>query len=151
MPVTPKSEPLHKTPLPRSIVMQNEMTEVVRMRGFFQAICQENDIDFESFKMLNLALEEWVANTINYAYPEGVSGEVELTAQVVDGVLTLVIKDQGKPFDPTQHAEIDVEAELEDRPIGGLGIHLVKAIMDSMHYERLDEGYNVLTLKKKLK
>ncbi len=131
--------------------MQNKSSEVVRMRDFFHAICQENDIDFESFKMLNLAVEEWVANTINYAYPEGVSGEVVLTARVVDGVLTLVIKDQGKPFDPTQHAEVDVDAELDDRPIGGLGIHLVKAIMDSMHYERSDEGFNILTLTKKIK
>jgi anti-sigma regulatory factor (Ser/Thr protein kinase) len=76
---------------------------------------------------------------------------VELTAKVSEGILTLVIKDHGAPFDPTQHADVDVEAELSERQIGGLGIHLVKAIMDTVNYERSADGYNVLTLTKELK
>ena len=91
-----------------------------------------------------------MANVINYAYPKGVRGHVELTAKVSDGILTLVVKDHGAPFDPTQHADVDVEAELDDRQIGGLGIHLVKAIMDTVHYERTADGYNMLTLTKNI-
>ena len=53
---------------PRRIIMKNEMTEVSRMRGFFLSVCREHDIDDETFKTLNLAIEEWVANVINYAY-----------------------------------------------------------------------------------
>ena len=136
---------------PRRIIMKNEMTEVSRMRGFFLSVCREHDIDEETFKTLNLAIEEWVANVIGYAYPKGIRGHVELTAKVVDGVLTLVIKDHGAPFDPTQHAEVDVNAGLDERQIGGLGIHLVKSIMDTMHYERTADGYNVLTLTKNIK
>ena len=136
---------------PRRIIMKNEMTEVSRMRGFFLSVCREHDIDDETFKTLNLAIEEWVANVINYAYPKGIRGHVELTAKVSDGILTLVIKDHGAPFDPTQHEEVDVEAELSERQIGGLGIHLVKAIMDTVNYERTADGYNVLTLTKTLK
>ncbi len=97
------------------------------------------------------AIEEWVANVISYDYPKGIRGHVELTAKVVDNVLTLVIKDHGAPFDPTQQTEVDVDAQLDERQIGGLGIHLVKAIMDTMHYERTADGYNVLTLTKELK
>ena len=136
---------------PRRIIMKNEMTEVSRMRGFFLSVCREHDIDDETFKTLNLAIEEWVANVINYAYPKGIRGHVELTAKVSEGILTLVIKDHGAPFDPTQHADVDVEAELSERQIGGLGIHLVKAIMDTVNYERTADGYNVLTLTKTLK
>ena len=136
---------------PRRIIMKNEMTEVSRMRGFFLSVCREHHIDEDTFKTLNLAIEEWVANVIGYAYPKGIRGHVELTAQVVDEVLTLVVKDHGTPFDPTQHAEVDVDAELSDRQIGGLGIHLVKTIMDTMHYERTADGYNVLTLTKQIK
>jgi sigma-B regulation protein RsbU (phosphoserine phosphatase) len=136
---------------PRRIIMKNEMTEVSRMRGFFLSVCREHDIDEETFKTLNLGIEEWVANVIGYAYPKGIRGHVELTAKVVDDVLTLVIKDHGTPFDPTQHSEVDVDAKLDERQIGGLGIHLVKAIMDTMHYERTADGYNVLTLTKELK
>ena len=76
---------------------------------------------------------------------------MELTAKVSEGILTLVIKDHGAPFDPTQHADVDVDAALDERQIGGLGIHLVKAIMDTVNYERTADGYNVLTLTKTLK
>ncbi len=136
---------------PRRIIMKNEMSEVSRMRGFFFSVCREHDIDEETAKSLNLAIEEWVANVINYAYPKGTRGHVELTAEISGGLLTLVIKDHGIPFDPTGYDDIDVEAELDDRPIGGLGIYLVKTIMDTMAYRRTPDGYNVLTLTKKLR
>ncbi|MBR2776008.1 MAG: SpoIIE family protein phosphatase [Prevotella sp.] len=135
---------------PRRIIMKNEMTEVSRMRGFFLSVCREHGIDEDTYKTLNLAIEEWVANVIGYAYPKGIRGHVELTAKVAEGVLTLVVKDHGVPFDPTQTAEVDVEAGLNERQIGGLGIHLVRTIMDTMHYERTADGYNVVTLTKNL-
>ena len=130
--------------------MKNEMSEVSRMRGFFFSVCREHGIGDDTAKTLNLGIEEWVANVINYAYPKGTRGHVEMTANVSDKLLTLVIKDHGIPFDPTQHEEVDINAELDDRPIGGLGIHLVRTIMDSMSYERTSDGYNVLTLTKQL-
>ncbi len=133
---------------PRRIIMRNEMAEVSRMRKFFESVCREHNIDEGTFKMLNLAVEEWVANVINYAYPSGTRGHVELTAKVADRVLTLVIKDHGTHFDPTQHADVDIDAGLDERQIGGLGIHLVKSIMDTVQYERSSDGYNVLTLTK---
>ena len=136
---------------PRRIIMKNEMSEVSRMRGFFFSVCREHDVDEDTVKSLNLAVEEWVANVINYAYPKGTRGHVELTTEFADGLLTLVVKDHGIPFDPTTHQDIDVEAELDDRPIGGLGIYLVKTIMDTMEYQRTPNGYNVLTLTKKIK
>ncbi|MBQ4174233.1 MAG: ATP-binding protein, partial [Prevotella sp.] len=63
--------------------------------------------------------------------------------------LKFVISDWGKPFDPTSMEEVDTTLSVEERPIGGLGIHLVRQIMDSINYERID-GKNVLTLRKKL-
>jgi sigma-B regulation protein RsbU (phosphoserine phosphatase) len=92
-----------------------------------------------------------VANVINYAYPKGTRGHVEMTANVSPSrLLAVVIKDHGVPFDPTSYAEVDVDAELDERTIGGLGIHMVRGIMDSMSYERTANGYNVLTLTKAL-
>ena len=70
---------------------------------------------------------------------------------IADGLLTLTVKDHGIPFDPTKHQEADVEADLDDRPIGGLGIYLVKNIMDTMTYQRTADGYNVVTLTKLIK
>jgi sigma-B regulation protein RsbU (phosphoserine phosphatase) len=91
-----------------------------------------------------------VANVINYAYPKGKRGNVEVVAYMIDHVLTLVVKDHGVPFDPTKHAEVDIDADLDERSIGGLGIHLVRTIMDTMDYERTENGYNVLRMTKKL-
>ena len=135
----------------RRIIMKNEMSEVPRMTSFFFSVCREHGIDDDTAKTLNLAIEEWVANVINYAYPKGIRGHVEMTADVRDDVLTVVVKDHGAPFDPTQHAEVDTDAALEDRTIGGLGIHLVRTIMDTMAYERTADGYNKVTLTKKIK
>jgi sigma-B regulation protein RsbU (phosphoserine phosphatase) len=131
--------------------MKNEMTEVGRMRAFFFSVCREHGIDDDTAKTLNLALEEWVANVINYAYPKGMRGHVEVTADVTADVLTLVIKDHGAPFDPTQHEEVDIDADLDERAIGGLGIHLVRTIMDTVEYQRTTDGYNRLVLTKGLK
>ena len=135
----------------RRLIMKNEMSEVGRLRTFFFSVSREHGIDDETAKILNLALEEWVANVINYAYPKGMRGHVEVTADVTDDVLTLVIKDHGAAFDPTQHAEVDIEADLDERAIGGLGIHLIRTIMDTVDYERTADGYNRLVLTKKIK
>ena len=140
----------HASHSPRRIIMKNEMSEVSRMRGFLFSVCREHNVDEETVKMLNLAAEECVANVINYAYPKGTRGHVELTAEITGGILTLTIKDHGTAFDPTGHQEIDVEAGLDERSIGGLGIFLAKNIMDSMAYQRTPDGYNVLTLTKEI-
>ena len=134
----------------RRLIMKNEMSEVGRLRAFFFSVCREHGIDDETAKTLNLALEEWVANVINYAYPKGMRGHVEVTADVSDDVLTLVIKDHGAVFDPTQHEEVDIDAELDERAIGGLGIHLIRTIMDTVEYQRTSDGYNRLVLTKRI-
>jgi sigma-B regulation protein RsbU (phosphoserine phosphatase) len=137
-------------PMIHRLIMKNEMSEVVRMRTFFFSVCREYGIDDETAKTLNLALEEWVANVISYAYPKGMRGHVEVTADVTADVLTLVIKDHGAAFDPTQHEEVDIDAELDERAIGGLGIHLVRTIMDKVEYQRTADGYNRLVLTKRI-
>ena len=134
----------------RRLIMKNEMSEVGRLRAFFFSVCREHGIDVETAKTLNLALEEWVANVINYAYPKGMRGHVEVTVDVSDDVLTFVIKDHGAAFDPTQHEEVDIDAEIDERAIGGLGIHLIRAIMDTVEYQRTSDGYNRLVLTKRI-
>jgi sigma-B regulation protein RsbU (phosphoserine phosphatase) len=89
-----------------------------------------------------------VVNVINYAYPDGVIGDIDITAEVEDGTITFTIVDGGVAFDPTAKSDPDLTLAAEDRPIGGLGIHLVRQLMDSIGYERKDDK-NILTLTKK--
>jgi sigma-B regulation protein RsbU (phosphoserine phosphatase) len=86
---------------------------------------------------------------MNYAYPPNTRGDVIIEAVSNDVRLKFTIVDRGKPFDPTVHADVDTTLAAEDRSIGGLGIYLVRQIMDSINYERID-NLNVLTLRKKL-
>jgi sigma-B regulation protein RsbU (phosphoserine phosphatase) len=86
---------------------------------------------------------------MNYAYPVGTHGDVNIEAEANDERLKFTIIDRGAPFDPTTKVNVDTTLSVEDRPIGGLGIHLMRQLMDSINYERID-GKNILTLRKKI-
>ena len=96
---------------------------------------------------LNLALEEAVTNVILYAYPQGTDGLVDIEAILHPSSLEFIISDSGKPFDPTKAPMPDTSLGIHDRPIGGLGIYMVKTIMDTVQYERIGEK-NILTMTK---
>ncbi len=94
---------------------------------------------------VNLALEELGFNIMNHGYDEGLH-EFEITLISEADTLTIEIVDDGRPFDPLNDApQPDTGAPIEDRPIGGLGVHLVRTMMDEMHYRR-ESGRNHLTL-----
>ena len=133
----------------KHLTLHNDVQQVTLLADYIDAVADEGALDPALAISLNLALEEAVANVILYAYPEGTQGDVDITTTVADGVLTFIIADEGVPFDPTQKEEADVTLGLEERPIGGLGIFLVRQIMDTVGYERRG-GRNILTLTKKL-
>lgn len=131
------------------LTLNNDVQQVELLADYIDAIADEGGLDPALAMSLNLALEEAVANVILYAYPEGSQGTVDILTTVDNGLLTFVISDSGKPFDPTVQADADITLGVEERPIGGLGIYLVRQIMDTVVYERR-EGQNILTLTKKL-
>ena len=98
---------------------------------------------------LMLAVEEAVVNVMDYAYPNGMEGEVRIDVKVTSDRLNYTITDRGMAFAPTEVSKADTTLSVEDRPIGGLGIFLVRNLMDSINYERID-GKNVLKMWKKM-
>ena len=114
-----------------------------------ETIGEKYGIDMPTLSGLNLALEEAATNVIMYAYPDGAYGSVELSCVKDGGALRFTLTDTGKPFDPTARPEVDINAGVEERAIGGLGIHLVKNIMDSVSYSR-EDGKNILTMIKNI-
>ena len=133
----------------RSLTLTNDLKRVPRLNEFIDEVCEANGFDMAVTMQINLAIEEAVVNVMNYAYPAGTKGDITIET-VSNGVdLRFVISDTGKPFDPTAKADVDITLSAEDRKIGGLGIHLIRQIMDNINYERVD-GHNVLTLIKKL-
>ena len=133
------------------LVIKNDNTEVERLNTFIMSFCQEHSINDEYANRICLAVEEAVVNVIDYAYPPGTQGEISVLAECGQEALTFVIKDSGVAFDPTMAKEADVSSDVEHRQIGGLGIFLIRSIMDRMEYERTPDGYNLLRLEKDIK
>ena len=123
--------------------MRNDIQQIPTLAEWIEMIGLPQELNMP----INLALEEAVSNVMLYAYP-GKSGRVLVECDKSDK-LVFTISDGGIPFDPTQQEDPDVTQNAEERPIGGLGIFLVRQIMDDIHYERKDDK-NILTLTKKL-
>lgn len=133
----------------KTLVLQNEIPEISKLALFIDELGEELGLSPELVFNLNLVLEEAVSNIILYAYPKGEHENISLTAKKTENQLLFVLTDTGKEFDPTLMPDADVNLAAEDRQIGGLGIFLIRQIMNQVEYQRID-GRNVLTLGKDL-
>lgn len=131
------------------IVLKNKIEEISRMSAFLEEISEELNLSAENIFNINLAIEEAVTNVIMYAYPEGEEHEFTLSVRHVENRLIFKLTDTGKEFDPTLQPDADVTLSLEDRPIGGLGIFMIRKIMKTVKYRRAD-GKNILTMVKEI-
>ena len=131
----------------RHLILHNDIREIPQLAGFIKTIADEMNLDNGLAMSLNLALEEAVTNVIMYAYPKDSDGLVDIEAIMRKKSLDFIITDSGVPFDPTTVPVADVTLGVEERPIGGLGIFLVRKIMDTVNYSRVD-GKNILSMTK---
>jgi sigma-B regulation protein RsbU (phosphoserine phosphatase) len=133
----------------RRLVLPNDIETIPQLNEFIDSVAEEVGLEMSLTMSLNLALEEAVVNVMEYAYPEGQKGNVEIEVTADQEWMTFVIADTGIAFDPTMKEDADTTLSAEERPIGGLGIFLVRQLMDVIDYKRQDNK-NVLTLRKKL-
>ena len=133
-----------------ALLMRNDIQQIPTLAEWVEGL----NIPLELSMPVNLALEEAVSNVMLYAYPGQNDGRVyvEFVEVQKDGERELIftISDSGIPFDPTQKPAADITLSAEERAIGGLGIHLVRQLMDEISYQRVDEK-NILTLVKIVK
>ena len=134
----------------KKLTLPNDVNAVPQLAAFIEEVAESHGADPSATMNINLALEEAVVNVMNYAYPEGTYGEIGITASFCDNTLIFTISDTGTPFDPTKISDPDTSLSAEERPIGGLGIHLVRQLMDEVAY-CYENNHNILTLKKKIK
>ena len=133
----------------RHLLIHNDIQQIPQLADFVETIAEEKHLDHSLTLSLNLALEEAVTNVIMYAYPEGTDGLVDIEAIIREHSLSFVISDSGQPFDPTAQPDADVSQSIENRQVGGLGIYLVRSIMDNVSYER-NGGKNILSMTKNI-
>lgn len=133
----------------KELVLLNDIREISRLASFIEEIGDELSLPATVAFNLNLALEEAVSNIILYAYPGQTGKEIKVYAATTANCLVFTLTDTGESFDPLGAKGADITLPLEERPVGGLGIFLIKNIMDEVEYQRI-EGKNIFTLKKEL-
>ena len=145
----------HQPPEDRMVVarstFRNDLGELARLAAEIEAFGERAEMEMADIARLQLALDEIVTNIINYAYPDGGRHQIDLRAAIENGVVEVRVEDQGQPFDPLRHAPpADLDGEIEERSIGGLGVHLVREVMDEVEYVRIGPR-NRLILRKRVK
>ena len=133
----------------RRLVLPNDIETIPQLNEFIDSVAEEVGLEMSLTMSLNLAMEEAVVNVMDYAYPDGQKGDVDIEVTADQEWMTFVITDTGIAFDPTTKEDADTTLSAEERPIGGLGIFLVRQLMDDINYKR-EGNKNVLTLRKKL-
>src|SRR5262245_9856759 len=132
-----------------TITLKNQLAELERLSTFVDQFGERNGVGARDLFAIKLALDEVVTNVIRYGHEDG--GEHEIVSRIAreGGALAAEVDDDGRPFDPLNVAEPDVDKPLEERPLGGLGIHLARKMTDQLQYRR-QGNRNVLTMRKKL-
>lgn len=127
------------------LTLKNEVKEVSRLNQFVKDTTARIGLDTATSYKIRLALEEAVVNVINYAYSKTKQGEVIIEMMANDKHLRIIITDSGMHFDPTMAEKPDTTLAVEERPIGKMGILLMRELMDTINYERIN-GKNVLRM-----
>jgi anti-sigma regulatory factor (Ser/Thr protein kinase) len=120
------------------------LTELPEMLAALRGAAAELPFSDERRNELELAVEEVLVNICSHAYPQGPSW-VALTCSIAPEGLVVVIEDEGRPFSLPDAASADLTADIDDRPVGGLGILLVRTLTDAVRYRR-EDGRNHLEL-----
>jgi anti-sigma regulatory factor (Ser/Thr protein kinase) len=132
------------------LALRNDLSEIPRLALAVERFGIDHRVAVETIDDINIALDELVTNVIRYAHTDGAMHEIAVVLVLSDGRITVDIVDDGHPFDPLERATPDIDAPLEERPIGGLGIHFVRSLMDEVGYRR-DGHKNVVRLAKTVK
>jgi serine/threonine-protein kinase RsbW len=131
------------------IELESTLDSLPVISDFIEETLTRFYVDPGNIYRVQLVVDEACTNVINYAYTEG-AGLMKLTLELKGEDLIVTVEDKGKPFDPTTIPPPNLNADLEDRKIGGLGIHFMRTMMDSVNYQYDPREGNQLIMRKKL-
>jgi anti-sigma regulatory factor (Ser/Thr protein kinase) len=131
----------------KNFEIRNDLAEIEVLATQLLELCRNNGIDEDVCFEIRLALEEAVSNTIKYGYEDDQVHMIQVRARMEDQRFLLEIEDDGKAFNPLEKPDPDLSLPVDKKPIGGLGIYLVRSLMDHVEYRR-NGGRNLLRLTK---
>ncbi len=129
--------------------IKNDIAQIQVLRDKWSKFAAGNNLPEEIIHDINLVLEELIGNIIIHGFDDDEIHEITVCAGIKEGKLSLEISDDAKFFNPLAHPEPDIDKPVEERDVGGLGVHIVRNIMDELEYRR-EDGKNMLIMKKKL-
>jgi len=130
-----------------SIKLKNRISELERLGQKLQAFGEGIGLSKKCVFQINLAVDELFTNIVKYGFADNNLHYIAVTLSHRDGKISIRVEDNGIPFDPAAKQTSELKDQIENCKIGGLGLHLVKKIMDDIVYERREEK-NVITLTK---
>ncbi len=133
----------------QTAVFPGRFESLTRIVDFVTAAAQRAGLDARAVQAVQLAADEAASNIIEHAYGGEGRGEIECTCRVESDGLTMTLADRGVPFDPDSVPEPDLDADLDSRVEGGLGVYIMRRLMDEIHHEFRPEYGNVLTMVKR--
>ena len=131
------------------IVLTNRPEEKPHLFRALEAFAAEHRLPAKVLQVADLALEEHVTNVLKYAYADTALHEIRVRLSCDGGALYVEVEDDGRAFNPLEGPPVDTSIPLEQRPIGGLGIHLMRRFMDELDYRR-EGSRNILRMTKRL-
>ena len=127
--------------------LRNDLAETRHLGPWVEAFAQQAHLPPRIQSALDLSLVEWVTNIISYAYEDAQEHWITVRFRSRDGEVQVEIEDDGREFNPLTHPPADTTEPLETRAVGGLGIHMIRQLMNAAEYQRIN-GRNILTLTK---
>ncbi len=130
----------------KEIIVDAKVEKLDEVLRFIDQILEEEDCPTKICVQMDVAVEEIFVNIAHYAYP-GTEGKARITADVSEGdrCLTVTFEDSGLQYNPLEKKDPDITLSAEERPIGGLGIYMVKKSMDKVEY-RYENGHNIFSI-----
>lgn len=125
----------------------NKIENLAPIAEFLEKSLTSHGIDPAAIYEVQTAVDEAAANVILYGFPDGRREDIEITCIVSDSRVTVSLKDSGGPFDPTLAPAPDLSSDVENRRVGGLGVHFMKELMDEIHYEYKDHTETLTMVK----
>ena len=131
----------------KQLVLKNAISEMRVLSNTVKEFCEENSISGDVTHDIHLALEEIFSNIVFYGFEDQDEHQIVISFAIRNNTLVLVIKDDGIAFNPLDNKTPELEIPIEEREVGGMGIHIVRRLMDEIEYIR-KQNKNILVIKK---
>ena len=133
----------------QTLTFPSRFDSLAAISEFVTRAAEAAGLDARAVYAVQWAVDEACSNIIEHAYESEGHGDIECTCRINDNGLTVILRDYGRTFDPTSVPEPDLQASLEDRTGGGLGLYFIRQLMDEVRFEFTPDSGNVLTMVKR--